>query len=306
MNTNSLVDVDGNLLTTTIEQNYRSRVNRSIVVVTIVALNTVDYTFEGRKNIMLVLENLRFKSVGRLLLKKYKRGDYRHIKKRMHNGFVFCVGGEAIYRNDNTDYYVDNQHCLMIAKDTDYEFTVLKDGAFPVVDFELYEGNFKGVHIFEISEAESFYKEYLNMEKKIFSNSSHVLMDLSNLYNMTARINGYGKIDDRYKIMAASEKYMEKNAFEIDLDISAVAKQSNISEVYFRKLFKEKYGLSPYEHVTEKRIEKAKELLLYESISIGEIARKCGFNSIYAFSRTFKNIIGIAPNEFKKKYIVSK
>jgi AraC-like DNA-binding protein len=56
----------------------------------------------------------------------------------------------------------------------------------------------------------------------------------------------------------------------------------------------------------EKRIEKAKEMLLYESYSIGEIAENCGFASIYAFSRAFKNIIGVAPSDFKKKYIVSK
>ncbi len=256
---------------------------------------------------MNVLENLRFKNVGRLLLKKYKKGDKRHIKTRMFNGYVFCVGGRAIYESGGKKYLIDNNHCLMIAKDTDYRFEVIEDGTFPVIDFELYDGHFKGVYMFEISEAKSFYKGYLNMEKKnMFSRTSHILMDLSNLYNMTARIIGYGKLDEKYKIMEPSVKHLEKHACDVNLDISEVAKQSNISEVYFRRLFKEKYGLSPYEYATGKRIEKAKEMLLYDSYSIGEIAENCGFASIYAFSRAFKNIIGIAPSDFKKKYIVSK
>ena len=256
---------------------------------------------------MKVLENLRFKNVGRLLLKKYKKGDIRHIRTRMFDGYVFCVGGKALYESEGKKYLIDNSHCLMIAKDTNYKFEVLEDGTFPVIDFELYDGHFKGIYIFEISEAKSFYKGYLNMEKKnMFSQTSHILMDLSNLYNMTARIIGYGKLDDKYRIMEPSIKYFQKHVYDIGLDISVVAKQSNISEVYFRRLFKEKYCLTPYEYAMEKRIEKAKEMLLYESYSIGEIAENCGFASIYAFSRAFKNIIGVAPSDFKKKYIVSK
>lgn len=256
---------------------------------------------------MKVLEELRFKSVRRLLLKEYKKGDKRLIEKRLNSGFIFCIGGKATYRVKDRIIELDERHVMLAPKDCEYQLTVTEDAIFPVIDFELYSGFFDDVYVFEISEAITFYHNYINMEKQYMSDSaSRELMGLSNLYDLTARINGYGREIDKYKIIEDAEQYLENNYLRENLSITEIAKQSNISEVYFRRLFKEKYNVSPHEYINQQRIKKAKDLLLYENSNISEIAQACGFNSIYSFSRAFKTIVGLSPTDFKSKYIVSK
>ncbi len=256
---------------------------------------------------MEVLENLRFNSVGRLLIKEYKKDTHHQVKNRQHNGFVFCVGGSGKYINKGKEYIIDEKHVMLAPKGCTYDLIVLSDAKFPIIDFELDSGYFNKIYFFEISEAQTFYLNYVNMEKQYMSeSSSRELMGLSNLYDLTARINGYGKEIDKFKIIDLSEKYLESNLYNSNINIADVARQSNISEVYFRRLFKEKYNMSPYEYLAEHRIKRAREILLAEDYNISEIAEMCGFNSIYSFSRAFKSVVGMSPTEYKLKYIVSK
>ena len=158
--------------------------------------------------------------------------------------------------------------------------------------------------LIDIKESATFYKNFLQMEKRyIYHLESRELIALSELYDIVARINGYGYHNERYSVIEKAEQYLKDNAYS-DLSIADVASISNISEVYFRKLFKEKYGISPSEYVAELRITKAKDLLLNQDVNISEIADQCGFSSIYSFSRAFKDIVGMSPNKFRKIYTV--
>ena len=73
-----------------------------------------------------------------------------------------------------------------------------------------------------------------------------------------------------------------------------------MSTVYFRKLFTEAYGMPPMRYVRQKRIEKAQNLLENGFTNISEIADSVGFNSIYHFSKTFKQLIGTSPSNYSR------
>ena len=74
-----------------------------------------------------------------------------------------------------------------------------------------------------------------------------------------------------------------------------------ISPSYFLHLFKEKSG---YTHWLFDKCQaaKAKELLIKTENSITDIAYEAGFSNFNYFSSVFKNIEGITPSEYKKKY----
>lgn len=255
---------------------------------------------------MKVLEDLRFEKVARLLVKHYRKGDIRHIRKRMYSGFVFCLGGKTLFKSASQTIEIDEHHVMMAPKDYDYDVITEEDATNLIVDFVLSSGFYDRMYVFEINEVQSFLKTYQVMEKQyLFSSASHELMGLAKLYDLTARINGYGKVDNRYKAIEAGERFLEANVYDQKLNITDIAKAANISEVYFRRLFKEKYNMSPYEYINEIRIKKAKDALLYDDDNISEIARECGFYNIYTFSRAFKKTAGLSPSEFKKKHIVS-
>ncbi|MCQ2433057.1 MAG: helix-turn-helix transcriptional regulator [Clostridia bacterium] len=71
-----------------------------------------------------------------------------------------------------------------------------------------------------------------------------------------------------------------------------------MSKTYFAMVFKNAVGFTPLEYLMEKRIETAKDLMKNEhpnTVSISSIAERCGFQSIYYFSRVFKKKVGVSP-----------
>lgn len=253
---------------------------------------------------MKILEDLRFDSIPRFLTKKYVKGTHRHIPGRPHNGFIFCLEGEVSFIYNGTKYECDDTHVVLAPKGAVYDLQATTDTFIYIIDFELNAGFFHEMKLIDIKESATFYKNFLQMEKRyIYHLESRELIALSELYDIVARINGYGYHNERYSVIEKAEQYLKDNAYS-DLSIADVASISNISEVYFRKLFKEKYGISPSEYVAELRITKAKDLLLNQDVNISEIADQCGFSSIYSFSRAFKDIVGMSPNKFRKIYTV--
>ncbi len=103
-------------------------------------------------------------------------------------------------------------------------------------------------------------------------------------------------VSNKFKYIREGIELMENNS---DKSLNEIAKICGVSEGYFRKLFREYSGENPIEFRQKKRIEKAKQLLLLDTHSIGEIAEELHFSDVYHFSKTFKKHIGISP----KKYI---
>ena len=65
------------------------------------------------------------------------------------------------------------------------------------------------------------------------------------------------------------------------------------------KLFSSIEGITVERYVTLQKIERAKELLVYDQHSIAEIAEELGYSSPSHFSNRFKNETGMSPKEFK-------
>jgi len=103
---------------------------------------------------------------------------------------------------------------------------------------------------------------------------------------------------DSYKIISAGIKYLEHNDDQ-SLSIKDIAKLCNVSEVYFRRLFKKYSGMSPVEFRIKSRIEKAKIYLEYEGMSVSEISERLGFISPAYFTQQFKKYTGMTPTNYK-------
>lgn len=106
-------------------------------------------------------------------------------------------------------------------------------------------------------------------------------------------------IRERYGIIAEGIRYMEQNELQ-EKSIAEVARMCNVSEIYFRRLFKEYSGMSPIQYRINSKIERAKLYLEYENMSSREIAERLGFISSAYFTRQFKTITKMTPLEYKK------
>jgi AraC-like DNA-binding protein len=69
---------------------------------------------------------------------------------------------------------------------------------------------------------------------------------------------------------------------------------------YLSKLFSEVEGITIEKYVILQKIEKVKELLTYDELSLSEIAFRLDYSSVAHLSAQFKKITGFNPSEFKK------
>lgn len=83
------------------------------------------------------------------------------------------------------------------------------------------------------------------------------------------------------------------------LTVKRVAEACNISEEYFRALYKAEYGISPHNAISDRRIKKAKRLLRTGYFSVAEVAEECGFPNAKYFSVLFRKKTGVSPREYK-------
>ncbi|MCD8361890.1 MAG: response regulator [Lachnospiraceae bacterium] len=100
------------------------------------------------------------------------------------------------------------------------------------------------------------------------------------------------------QLVARAKSYIQEN-FQKDLSLDEMSKELDISPYYFSKLFKEETGSNFVEYVTSLRIERAKKLLVDETLSMKEICAQIGYSDPNYFSRIFKKNTGVTPTEFR-------
>ncbi|MBE7037399.1 MAG: AraC family transcriptional regulator [Ruminococcaceae bacterium] len=104
----------------------------------------------------------------------------------------------------------------------------------------------------------------------------------------------------KFQVISNGILYLEESD-NINISVSKIAKMCNVSEIYFRKLFKEYSGFTPSQFKINKKIERAKQYLAFENKTIKETADALGFNEVAYFCRVFKEKTGLTPGEYIKK-----
>ena len=102
-------------------------------------------------------------------------------------------------------------------------------------------------------------------------------------------------------IIQNAVNYIRENFTSSGAIIDEAASKSFISTVYFRRLFKKEFGITPLEYINELRIEYAKSLIAGGHGFIGETAYASGFSSYKYFAYVFKKKTGCTPGEYKKR-----
>jgi len=90
--------------------------------------------------------------------------------------------------------------------------------------------------------------------------------------------------------------------FQTEISAKDIASSVCMSYSWFRRIFKENTGLSPYQYIQELRIKKGKELLLTTSLTSQEIAYKVGYSDPLHFGVIFKKKTGFAPVLYRKMH----
>ena len=105
----------------------------------------------------------------------------------------------------------------------------------------------------------------------------------------------------RNRLMLRARDAMDRS-FELPLDVPSLAASVGCSEAHFIRSFKEVFGETPHRYLQRRRVERAMYLLRETEVSVTDVCFDVGFNSLGTFSRTFKDITGVSPTQFRARF----
>jgi two-component system response regulator YesN len=94
--------------------------------------------------------------------------------------------------------------------------------------------------------------------------------------------------------------YIDAN-YDKHITLADIAKASHLSVSRLAHIFKEQMGITIIDYLTSVRIERAKQMLLATEQSCTEICFQVGYNNQSYFSRTFKDLVGMTPRQFRTR-----
>ncbi|WP_252504880.1 helix-turn-helix domain-containing protein [Sporosarcina sp. Marseille-Q4943] len=108
-----------------------------------------------------------------------------------------------------------------------------------------------------------------------------------------------------YQRVTTAHEYI-RAFFTEPLQLADIAKVSYLSPNHLLRTYAQVFGLTPHQHISALRIEKAKKLLANFDLNMTDIAFEIGFLNSVSFSKMFKQHMGMSPLHYRKKVILDK
>ncbi len=119
--------------------------------------------------------------------------------------------------------------------------------------------------------------------------------------------NGFELIDDkksrlidRIKTLIIEKIHFTDNASGTLLLSDLLSQELGHAYSYLSNLFSSVEGITIEKYLINQKIEKVKELLVYDELSLSEISYQLGYSSVQHLSNQFRKVTGLTPSHFKK------
>ncbi len=105
---------------------------------------------------------------------------------------------------------------------------------------------------------------------------------------------------DKIKTLIIEKIHHSNDGLESINSSEYIVREIGYDYSYLSNLFSSVEGLTIEKYIINQKIEKIKELLYYEELTINEISYQLGYSSVQHLSTQFKKITGLSPSNFKK------
>jgi len=127
------------------------------------------------------------------------------------------------------------------------------------------------------------------------ANTAHELLgvcaELPNAAKTPSRIAG---------VVRRAEEHLAEHQSE-NVDLEALARKLGVGYSYFRRIFREQTGLSPWQYLLRSRLARARRLMTSGEETLASIAETAGFGSAFHLSSAFKKAHGVSPDIWRKQ-----
>lgn len=110
-----------------------------------------------------------------------------------------------------------------------------------------------------------------------------------------------GVPDDQRAGLRRARDHADRNFAEA-LTLDELAAVAMLSKFHFLRLFKIVYGQTPAAYLSERRVERAQDLLRTTNLTVTEVCHAVGFSSLGSFSSRFAEVTGETPSAFQLRW----
>lgn len=232
------------------------------------------------------------------------KGIVPHYDREYH-GFVFNLENEEknYLFSDGKVMHTGPWELFYLPKGSTYKIKSIKTGGCFAINFDA-----------EISD-EPFVLAFRNKDElhKIFKNAEKAWREGDPFGEITVMKSVYEIIlaiknermkkytpDASFKLITPAIERISSSFTDKDISVADLAELCGISESYFRRIFTEKFGMTPKEYIINMRMNYAKQLLESKQFSVLDVALASGYTEECHFSREFTRRVGISPGQYKK------
>ncbi len=229
-------------------------------------------------------------------------GVTTYRKNREFWAVVLKKKGKTIYTVNGETIISDSLHPVILPKGCSYSWKCIESGECLIIEFDA-EGEENSVASFNINDNSTITNAFSKIEKSLNRQKQYYKLECYNyLYEILLFLAKSQKKEyfnrGKREILNPAFNYICENYFDGNITNTFLASLCGISTVYFRKTFESVYGVSPIKFLHNFRIKKAKDILLSDYESIEQVSLSVGYNSIYHFSKMFKQYTGVSPSEY--------
>lgn len=229
-------------------------------------------------------------------------GVTSHRYKRERWAVALKRSGKTIYSVNGRDVLSDHAHPVILPKGCTYSWRCLEPGECIILEFDADQTHFD-ILSFNISDTAFLVSAFDKIERYLYlQNEKKQLACKHQLYGVLLLL--VQSTQKKYipktkrEVLEPAISYIAANYYDPAITNDLLAELCGMSTVYFRKSFQASLGTSPMRYLQTLRMEKAKAMLESDFESITQIAESVGYNSIYHFSKMFKQYFGLSPSEY--------
>ena len=239
-------------------------------------------------------EDLKIKEIVSVVRYNTNMRSWRARDRKNH--FIgIKLDGSALHEFGYKKFVLSRNSVYYFNQRDDYDVTVYEPGESYSVHFTTYEEVEDESFSFVVSNPTEFISLLKKVDAAKRSGDAHLL--LSYVYRLLAELaknrgREYVPSDER---VAAFKEYIDTHYAE-PCALGCAISSTGLTARRLGELFKSSEGITLNRYLTIRRIERAKELLSVEGISVTEVAELSGFSDVYYFSKVFKAETGVPPS----------
>lgn len=287
--------------------------------------------FDGQRVIVLPRKILSLQCAGNPVISEsyitdigyFPKARY-HYRKRAHgidqNILIYCIEGSGKARVNDHHYNIAPGDFLIVPASMPHHYAADENQAWTIywlhfkgrMSDSICESitrkfnSYKGSVTFSSKRIQLFDEIYSNLERG-YSNDNITYANMC-LWNFMASF----LFDNRFHYTSPSEQTDDITSVAIDfmqqrlgntLTLAEISGKVNLSVSHFAAIFHKKTGFAPIEYFNHLKIQHACQYLQFTEDRINEISNHLGIDDPYYFSRLFKKLMGISPNEYRRRIL---